>query len=130
MISLIAVALLVAFIAAGRTVFALGSISRLSAEVRRQREALEERDRRFPTTTREWRGRLKQADTEMEKALWSLSRLDGRLDAASRRVAVQRTQLETFNARYVRRAGTTTRRLRDTARVVKKMLELRRTILG
>ena len=75
------------------------------------------------------RARLAAVSTQTERALWSLSRFDERADAAREALAASRTALDKDRARLIAARGTIIR-IRKSARLILKMLELRRAFLG
>jgi hypothetical protein len=93
-------------------------------------------DARLVAVTPELAGRLTavRADlasvsTQTERALWSLSRFDERADAARERLAETRTTLDVDRARLIAARGAIIR-VQKSARLILKMLELRRAFLG
>jgi hypothetical protein len=72
---------------------------------------------------------LAAVSTATERALWSLSRFDERLDAARAGLAARRVATEEDRARLIG-ARTTIIRVKKSAQMVMKVLELRRAILG
>jgi hypothetical protein len=64
-----------------------------------------------------------------ERALWSLSRFDERVDATRAGLATRRAAIQKDRARLIG-ARTTIIRARKSAQMIMKVLELRRAILG
>ena len=72
---------------------------------------------------------LAAVSTQTERALWSLSRFDERANAAQEALAKTRTTLEADRARLIAARGAITR-VQKSARLILKMMELRRAFLG
>lgn len=72
---------------------------------------------------------LAAVSTQTERALWSLSRFDERADAAREILARTRTALDKDRARLIAARGAIIR-IKKSARMIMKMLELRRAFLG
>jgi hypothetical protein len=75
------------------------------------------------------RSDLAAVSAQAERALWSLSRVDARLDAATEGLKTRRVAIERDGDRLVA-ARSAIIRIKKSARIVLKMLELRRAILG
>jgi hypothetical protein len=75
------------------------------------------------------RADLAAVSTQTERALWSLARFDERADTARERLARTRATLDKDRARLIATRGAIIR-MRKSARLILKMLELRRAILG
>jgi len=75
------------------------------------------------------RNDLAAVSTQTERALWSLSRFDERVDAARAGLATRRVALDEDRARLIA-ARTAIIRVKKSAGLILKMLELRRAILG
>lgn len=75
------------------------------------------------------RADLAVVSTQTERALWSLSRFDERADAAQEALAKTRLTLDKDRARLVAARGAIMR-VQKSARLILKMLELRRAFLG
>lgn len=75
------------------------------------------------------RADLAAVSTQTERALWSLSRFDERADAAREALAGTRTALDKDRARLIAAHGAIIR-IKKSARMILKALELRRAILG
>jgi len=75
------------------------------------------------------RNDLAAVSTQTERALWSLSRFDERVDAARSGLATRRVALDEDRARLIA-ARTAIIRVKKSAGLILKMLELRRAILG
>jgi hypothetical protein len=93
-------------------------------------------DARLVNATPELTGRLSgmRADlvavsTRTERALWSLSRFDERAEAARESLARTRMALDEDRARLIAARGAIIR-IKKSARMIMKMLELRRVFLG
>ena len=102
-----------------RTRQALGT-----AEVR-----LADHETLLPSRFSDLRGQLAMAHAASERALWSLSRLDQKVDALAGELSSRRTSLDAQRDRIVA-ARITATRLRSGARMLIRAIELRRTILG
>ncbi len=72
---------------------------------------------------------LATVSTQTERALWSLSRFDERAKAARAALAGTRTALDNDRARLIKARGAIIR-IKKSARMILKALELRRAILG
>jgi hypothetical protein len=72
---------------------------------------------------------LAGVSTQTERALWSLSRVDERLESTRAGLAAQRVALDKDRERLVT-ARATIIRLKKSAGLILKMLELRRAFLG
>jgi hypothetical protein len=77
----------------------------------------------------ELRADLAAVSTQTERALWSLSRFDERANAAQETLAKTRMTLDNDRARLVAARGAITR-VQKSARLILKMIELRRAFLG
>ncbi|HUP83537.1 MAG TPA: hypothetical protein VM284_05035 [Candidatus Limnocylindria bacterium] len=93
-------------------------------------------DARLVDATPELAGRLSavRADltyvsTQTERALWSLSHFDERADAAREALVRTTTTLDVDRARLIAARGAIIR-VQKSARLILKMLELRRAFLG
>jgi hypothetical protein len=93
-------------------------------------------DARLGNATPELAGRLSgiRADlgavsTQTERALWSLSRFDERAEAVREVLAGTRMALDEDRARLIAARGAIIR-IKQSARLIMKMLELRRAFLG
>jgi len=75
------------------------------------------------------RADLAAVSTQTERALWSLSRFDERADAAREVLAGTRTALDKNRARLIAARGAIIR-IKKSARMIMKVLELRRAFLG
>lgn len=75
------------------------------------------------------RADLASVSTQTERALWSLSRFDERAEAAREKLAEARTALDKDRARLIAARGAIIR-IKKSARMIMKMLELRRAFLG
>lgn len=75
------------------------------------------------------RADLAAVSTAAERALWSLARFDERMDAARAGLATRHTAIERDRARLIA-ARSTIIRAKKSARMVMKVLELRRAFLG
>ena len=75
------------------------------------------------------RDELAAVSTASERALWSLSRFDERAEAAQEALSNARTTLDKDRARLIAARGAIIR-VQKSARMILKMLELRRAILG
>ncbi len=75
------------------------------------------------------RSDLAALSTQTERALWSLSRFDERANAAQEKLAATRETLDADRARLIAARGAISR-VQKSARLILKMLELRRAILG
>lgn len=75
------------------------------------------------------RSSLVAVSTQTERALWSLSRFDERLDAARQGLAASALELDKDRERLIA-ARTTIMRIKKSASLILKMLELRRAFLG
>ncbi|MEP7361394.1 MAG: hypothetical protein ABI744_07435 [Chloroflexota bacterium] len=75
------------------------------------------------------RADLTTVSTQTELALWSLSRLDERLDATREELVQRHAALDKDRERLIA-ARTTIIRVRKSAGLILKMLELRRAFLG
>jgi hypothetical protein len=72
---------------------------------------------------------LAAVSTQTERALWSLSRFDERAEAAREVLAGTRSALDKDRARLIAARGAIIR-IKKSARMIMKALELRRAILG
>ena len=75
------------------------------------------------------RADLAAVSTQTERALWSLSRFDERADAAQEALAKTQVTLDKDRARLVAARGAIMR-VQKSARLILKMMELRRAFLG
>ncbi len=75
------------------------------------------------------RADLAAVSTATERALWSLARFDERVDAARAGLATRHATIEKDRARLIA-ARSTIIRAKKSARMVLKVLELRRAFLG
>jgi hypothetical protein len=72
---------------------------------------------------------LAAVSTQTERALWSLSRFDERANAAQEALVKTRTTLDADRARLIAARGAIAR-VQKSARLILKMMELRRAFLG
>lgn len=75
------------------------------------------------------RSDLVAISTQTERALWSLSRFDERVDATRQGLAASAVALDKDRERLIA-ARTTIIRIKKSASLILKMLELRRAFLG
>jgi hypothetical protein len=75
------------------------------------------------------RSSLVAVSTQTERALWSLSRFDERVDATRQGLAASAVALDKDRERLIA-ARTTIIRIKKSASLILKMLELRRAFLG
>jgi hypothetical protein len=75
------------------------------------------------------RSNLVAVSTQTERALWSLSRFDERVDATRQGLAASAVALDKDRERLIA-ARTTIIRIKKSASLILKMLELRRAFLG
>ena len=75
------------------------------------------------------RSNLVAVSTQTERALWSLSRFDERVDATRQGLAASAVALDKDLERLIA-ARTTIIRIKKSASLILKMLELRRAFLG
>lgn len=75
------------------------------------------------------RADLTAVSTRTERALWSLSRFDERAEGTREKLAGTRTALDKDRARLIAARGAIIR-IKKSARMIMKMLELRRAFLG
>ncbi len=133
------VSALVAILVIGMVVFAmttlLGSVlvsrrlRRASGLLATTAQRLDERSSTMPDTLATARGRIAGLRTDAERALWSLTLFDAGLERTEAKLIAGRTALDALEERL---ADNRTRigRLRDTARLALRALEMRRTFLG
>ena len=127
---LAAVCLLSAFIVAARTAMAWQAIERASDAVLQRGVELEEGQQRLRESLAGFRDRLAEQNAAVEHGLWTLASFDERSLALEGALQERRAAIEDFRLRYVERADQGLRRARSTLRLLKQLLELRRTFLG
>jgi len=127
---LAAIALLSAFIVAARAYWAWEAIGRASDEMLELGVKIEESRGSLRNSFAWFRGKLAETNAGVERSLWSLARFDESSARWEDELRARRAGIEDFRVRYVGRAGHGLRRARQTIRVVKSLIELRRTFLG
>ena len=105
------------------------ALGRLGADLRVRDEQLVAQTAGLRVRFHGARLRLSEFHATIEHALWSLSRLDQRIDAARVALVLQRAGLDKSRGRIVG-ARAEIERIRHGARLVLRALELRRTFLG
>jgi hypothetical protein len=105
------------------------ALSRFGAGLRVRDEQLAAQPAELPTRFHGTRLRLSEFHASAEHALWSMSRLDQRIDATRVALVTHRAELDKGRARLVA-ARAEIERIKNGARLVVRALELRRTFLG
>jgi len=90
---------------------------------------LDERALTMPLALSSTRASLAERGSAFEHALWLLARFDGRADNLAAAMARGRANLDTTRARLEGARGSV-ERLKSTARLIIRAIELRRAILG
>ncbi len=106
-----------------------GRLNEIGAGLRRADEWMVEETPVLAARLAATRSHLVAVSTQTERALWSLSRLDDRVDGTRAGLARQREALDKDRERLIA-ARTTIIRVKKSAGLILKMLELRRAILG
>jgi hypothetical protein len=127
---LIAICLLAAFLVAARGYLAWRALGHLSDSVVQRTEAWQPDRRAVIDRTQDLRGRIADANAEIEKQFWALTSFDDWSDRAIGELRVRREQLDGFRAHDLEQAGEGVARLRQAVALYKRLSELRRTILG
>lgn len=127
---LAAICLLSAFIVAARTAMAWRAIERASDAVLQRGVELEESQERLRQSVAGVRDRVGAANASLEHGLWTLARFDERSRALEGTLRERRVEIDDFRVRYVERADQGLRRARSAMRLIKQLVELRRTFLG
>ena len=127
---LAAVCLLSAFIVAARAAMAWQAIERASDALLQRGVELEEGQQRLRESVAGLRAKLAQQNAAVEDGLWMLARFDERSLALEAELRERRVDIDDFRVRYVERADQTLRRARSTLRLIRQLVELRRTFLG
>ena len=107
----------------------VGRLSELGAALRRADARLTDGLQVLAARMDAARSDLANVSTQAERALWSLSRLDDRLSAATEGLQTRRVAIERDRDRLIA-ARSAIIRIKKSARMVLKVLELRRAILG
>src|SRR5688572_2372244 len=102
-----------------------GRMSELGAQLRAADARIVNATPRLAGRLTGMRADLAAVSTQTERALWSLSRFDERAEAAREVLAGTRTALDKNRARLIAARGAIIR-IKKSARMIMKMLELRR----
>lgn len=105
------------------------AVSRAGAALRVRDERLVVQAEELPTRFHDARLRLSEFHATTEHALWSLSRLEQRIDATRVTLVTGRAGLDRSRERMIG-ARAEIERIKRAARMVLRALELRRTFLG
>lgn len=127
---LAAICLLSAFVVAARAAMAWRAVDDASERVLEMGAQLEEGRDRWRDAFGDFRGKLTDANASVEHGLWALAGLDERSQALERSLRDRRAEIDNFRLRYVDRAEHGLRRARATLRLIRQLIELRRTFLG
>jgi hypothetical protein len=122
--------LLVAFIVAARTALAWAAIKGLSADLRARGAVLDDRSVNMARSLGQTRARLATANASIEHTLWTLPRVDARLDTLSTDLRARRAQLDELRTGPLTGARSAAAQARSTARLVLRLATLRRKMLG
>ena len=127
---LIAIALLTALLVALRSWQAWQQIGRASRAALDRAAQLEVDRKSIRTSFVTFRGKLGDANVEMERGLWTLSRFDEQARTLEGSLRTRRAAIDDFRVRYLGPAGRGLERARGAASIVRQLLEFRRTFLG
>ncbi|CAN5751767.1 hypothetical protein BH24CHL6_BH24CHL6_05600 [soil metagenome] len=127
---LVALALLSAFILAARAFMAWEAIGRASDAVLRRGVEIETSRDAIQDSFTAFRGKLNEASVGLEGGLWALARFDEKSRVLEGTLRDRRAEVEEFRVRYVGPTGRGLRRARRALRLLKQLIELRRTVLG
>lgn len=127
---LIALALLSAFIVGARAFMAWEAIGRASDAVLQRGVEIEAGRDAIGDSFAAFRGKLNEASVGLEGGLWALARFDEKSRELEESLRQRRAEVEEFRVRYVGPTGRGLRRARRTLRLLKQLIELRRTVLG
>jgi hypothetical protein len=122
--------LLVAFIVAARTALAWAALDRLAADVRARTAALDERSVDLPRSVVRARPQLAAANATIEQALWTLPRVDARLESLTTNLRAGRAQLDELRTGPLTGARSGLARVRSIGRLVLGLATVRRKMLG
>jgi hypothetical protein len=126
----VAIILLSAFIVAVRAFMAWEAIGRASDAILQRGVEIEGRNEVLRGSFTAFRGKLNDANVGIERGLSALARFDEKSLALEGTLRERRAEIEEFRVRYVGPGGRGLRRLRRTIRLLKQLIELRRTVLG
>lgn len=106
-----------------------GKLGDVGARLRAIDAHLAERTPQLADRMASTRADLAHVSAQTERALWSLSHFDERANTAQKRLAETRTTLDADRARLIAARGAIIR-VKKSARLILKVLELRRVFLG
>jgi len=128
-VQLLAIALiLVALAAATVAVVVARGTRRASQQLRKLSDSLDARTERLPIAFASARADMAERTATIEHAAWLVGRLDSQIDAANARMAAQRVALDDLRNK-MERSRARVERLKSSARLIIRALELRRTLL-
>jgi len=122
----VAVALILGVISLVGALVAWRVLARAGAALRALEDSASGAVANVPVQLAKARSVLAQADALTERALWSLSSTDQRVDVASANLKARRDASDRLRARLIE-GRTTLSRLRETVRALMRLNEMRRT---
>ncbi len=127
---LIVISLLVAFVVAVRAWLLWRTVESTRADVRALTVRLQGGPGRAPASASSFRGKLTEANAAVERALWSLARFDERSLRLEGQLRTRRAAIDELRERHLAAARRGIAGIRRTVRLLRQMMELRRTFLG
>jgi hypothetical protein len=127
---LIAISALIAFVVAARTWMLWRSVAGARQDVRRLTTQLEFGPERIKSSAGRFRGNLSNVNTGVERGLWSLARFDAWSVETEEGLRTRRQDLDVIRERYLGGARRGVASIRRAIRVIRQLIELRRTFLG
>jgi hypothetical protein len=127
---LIAISALIAFVVAARTWMLWRSMSGARQDVRRLTAELERGPARLRASAVRFRGNLSNVNTGVERGLWSLARFDAWSLELEGNLGTRRAAVDEIRERYLGGARRGVASVRRAIRVLRQLIELRRTFLG
>lgn len=127
---LIAITALIAFVVAARSWMLWRSLARARHDVRQLVTQLQAGPERIRASTGRFRGNLGEVNAGVERGLWSLARFDAWSEETEGSLRSRRQDLDVIRERYLAGARRGVDNIKRTIRVVRQLMELRRTFLG
>lgn len=127
---LIAIIALTAFVLAARTWMMWRSVVGASDSMRHLTADLDSGPARITKSTATFRGKLAEANADVERGLWSLARFDERSGQLEEALRTRRAGLDLIRERYLGSARRGMANIRRAVQMFRQLMELRRTFLG
>jgi hypothetical protein len=127
---LIAISALIGFVVAARTWLLWRSMAGARQDVRRLTAELERGPARLRASADRFRGNLSDVNSGVERGLWSLARFDAWSLELEGKLRTRRAAVDEIRERYLGGARRGVASIRRTIRVLRQLIEFRRTFLG